>query len=318
MAHHELHAAPHTVRWGYWDAAGPAALRVDSGDTVTIHTLSGEPDDLHDDARLLAEHKAVLAGTERGPGPHLLTGPVWVEGAEPGDVLEVRIEAIDLRQDWGWNLMEPGLGTLPEDFPERRRVHVDLDREAGVARTPWGSRIPLQPFFGNFGVAPPTAWGRITSIVPREHGGNMDNKALVAGTTVYFPVFQDGARFCAGDGHAAQGDGEVCLTAIETSLSGRFRLIVRKDLRLDCPRAASATHLITMGMHADLDEAARQAVRQMIAWLREPPHAMSAQDAYSLCSMAGDLHVTQLVDVNKGVHMMLPRSVLPDARVSTN
>jgi acetamidase/formamidase len=310
MSHHYLHATPATVKWGYWDAASDPVLRIASGDTVTIDTLSGEPEDLPTDAVLVPEHREVLAEISRGPGPHLLTGPVWVEGAEPGDVLQVTLLDIRLRQDWGWNIIEPLLGTLPEDFPRQRRLHIPLDRTANVARLPWGSVVPLAPFFGNFGVAPPANYGRITSIIPREHGGNMDNKALVQGTTVYFPVFNRGALFSAGDGHAAQGDGEVCLTAIETSLTGTFEFHVRRDLALTFPRAETETCLISMGMNEDLDDAARQALRNMITWIRELS-GISAEDAYTLCSIAGDLHVTQMVDVNKGVHCMLPKSVLP-------
>ena len=318
MTHHVLEASARTVHWGYWDAARAPVLRVASGDSVTIDTLSGEAADLPpDEARILPEHRAVLAGTQRGSGPHLLTGPVWVEGAEPGDVLQVTISDIRLRQDWGWNLIEPLLGTLPEDFPRRRHLHIPLDRAAGVARLPWGSVVPLKPFFGNFGVAPPPHYGRITSIIPREHGGNMDNKDLGAGCTVYFPVFNRGALFSAGDGHAAQGDGEVCLSAIETSLRGTFTFVVRKDLHLGFPRAETATHLIALGMHEDLDDAVRQALRNMIAWLGER-NGLAAQDAYTLCSIAADLHVTQMVDINKGAHCMLPKSVLPPGPMTEN
>ncbi len=313
MAHHTLHSTPETVAWGSWDAARAPVLHVASGDTVTIDTLSGEPEDLPADAGLmLPEHRAVLAGVKRGPGPHLLTGPIWVEGAEPGDTLEVRILDVKLRQDWGWNIIEPLLGTLPEDFPLQRRLHIPIDRAQRTARLPWGLDWPLDPFFGNFGVAPPAHYGRITSIIPREHGGNMDNRALTQGATVYFPVFNRGALFSAGDGHAAQGDGEVCLTAIETSLTGTFQLIVRKDLHVAFPRAETGTHYIAMGMHEDLDDAARQALREMIRWIGEIS-GLPAMDAYTLCSIAADLHVTQMVDINKGVHCMLPKTALPPA-----
>jgi acetamidase/formamidase len=308
--HHHLPSTAETVHWGYWDAARPAVLKVASGDTVTIDTLSGEPKDLHpDESLLLAEHRAVLEGASRGGGPHLLTGPIHVDGAEPGDVLEVRIHDVTLRQDWGWNIIEPLLGTLPEDFPLSRRLHIPLDRVKKTARLPWGLDLPLDPFFGNFGVAPPPAYGRITSIIPREFGGNMDNRALTQGSTVYFPVFNRGALFSAGDGHAVQGDGEVCLTAIETSLTGTFELIVRKDLKLAFPRAETATHYVSMGMNEDLDDAAKQALRHMIAWITELS-GLPAVDAYTLCSLAADLRVTQLVDVNKGVHCMLPKTAL--------
>lgn len=310
MAHHYLAATADSVQWGYWDASREARIRIDSGDSITLDTLSGEPEDLPaDESLLLPEHREVLAGSPRGSGPHLLTGPVWVNGAQPGDVLQVKVLDVQLRQDWGWNIIEPLLGTLPEDFPVQRRLHIPLDRKAKTAQLPWGLVLPLDPFFGNFGVAPPTQYGRITSIIPREHGGNMDNRSLTQGATVYFPVFNEGALFSAGDGHAVQGDGEVCLTAIETSLTGTFELTVRKDLDLKFPRAETETHYITMGMHEDLDDAARQALRNMIAWIVELSE-LPAIDAYTLCSIAADLRVTQMVDINKGVHCMLPKTAV--------
>jgi acetamidase/formamidase len=161
------------------------------------------------------------------------------------------------------------------------------------------------------GVAPPPVYGPISTIEPREHGGNIDNKELVSGTTLFLPVWAKGALFSAGDGHAAQGDGEVNLTAIETALSGTFRLILHKGNGLTFPRAATDTHFIAMGLNADLDDAATQALRQMIRWIGELS-GLSAEDAYMLCSLACDLRVTQLVDGNKGVHAMLAKSLLPN------
>jgi acetamidase/formamidase len=309
--HHHLPSKPETVHWGFWDARLAPALEIASGDTVTIDTLSGEPEDMPGSGMVVEGHAEVHAENERGPGPHFLTGPVYVAGAAPGDVLQVDLLELELRQDWGWNLQLPLHGTLPEDFPEKRLIHIPLDRARMTAAPPWGGRIPLKPFFGNFGVAPPPNYGRCTSIVPREFGGNMDNKELVAGTTVYFPVFNEGALFSAGDGHAVQGDGEVCLTAIETCLTGKVRLTVRKDMKLAMPRAESATSWITMGMHEDLDDAARQALREMIDLIVELA-GLARQDAYSLCSLAADLRVTQMVDGNKGVHCVLPKACLPD------
>jgi acetamidase/formamidase len=309
MIHH-LPSTAETVALGFWDARRKAVLRVASGDQVTVDTLSGELEELPlDESLILPEHRAVLTGAARGPGPHLLTGPIWIDGAEPGDVLEVRIIDVKLRQDWGWNLIEPLLGTLPEDFPTQRRLHIPIDRDRRVAHLPWGLELPLDPFFGNFGVAPPSNYGRITSIIPREHGGNMDNRSLTQGTTVYFPIFNEGALFSVGDGHAVQGDGEVCLTAIETSLTGTFELIVRKDIKISIPRAESPTHYISMGMHEDLDSAARIALREMIKWIVELS-GLAAVDAYTLCSIAADMRISQLVDINKGAHCMLPKSVI--------
>ncbi len=313
MAHHHLPARPNTVRWGYWDASLPPALRVRSGDTVAIETLSGEPEDMPPPElghEMLEAQRAVHADGERGPGPHFLTGPIYVEEAAPGDVLEVAFEAIELWQDWGWNLQAPLLGTLPEDFPELRRLHIPLERTRMVARLPWGQDLPLRPFFGVIGVAPPPGWGRLTSVIPRAFGGNMDNKELTVGSTLYLPVFNPGALFSIGDGHAVQGDGEVCLTAIETCMRGTVRLTVRKDLGLDLPRAETPDAWITMGFDEDLDDAVKQALRGMIKLIGELS-GLSAQDAYTLCSLAADLRVTQTVDVHKGIHCVIAKARLP-------
>lgn len=310
---HHLASTPGNVQWGLWDGRLKPVLRIASGDRVTIETLSGEPDDIPDPSlgfSVVPGHREVLESTFRGPGPHLLTGPIHIEGAEPGDVLEVRVLDIQLRADWGWNLQVPMLGTLPEDFPEFRRIRIPLDRARNVARLPWGQELPLSPFFGNFGVAPPASWGRLSSKEPRAFGGNMDNKELGVGSTVYFPIFVTGALFSAGDGHALQGDGEVCLTAIEAALTGTFEFHIRRDLQLKSPRAETSADWITMGFDEDLDDAAKAALRDMIVLIRDHT-GLSAQDAYTLCSIAADLRVTQMVDGNKGIHCVIPKSRLP-------
>ena len=310
MTNHHLQANPETVRWGMFDASFAPVIEVDSGDVVTVDCLSGEPDDLPDGFEIVPGHREVLAQCEQGPGPHLITGPIAVRGAVPGDVLEVRILDIRLRQNWGWNVIVPGLGTLPEDFPEKRRVHIPLDMQSGEALMPWGSKLKLHPFMGIMACAPPREWGRICSIIPRAHGGNMDNKELVPGNTLYLPVWTEGASFLTGDGHALQGDGEVCITAIETSLTGTFQLLVRKDMHLQLPRAETPTHHITMAFDPDLDEAVKVALRDMINLIRERS-SLSKEDAYMLCSLTADLRVTQTVDIHKGIHVMLPKSALP-------
>ncbi len=308
--HHELVSGPETVHWGVFDAGIAPVLHIQSGDTVTFHCLSGEPEDLpnggFDIPPELAEvHRRVA----RGAGPHFMTGPVFMEDAEPGDVLEVRILSAELRSDWGWNVILPNHGALPEDFPQPRRIHIRLDREHLVAKLPWGLVLPLQPFFGVIGVAPPPEWGPITSVVPRAHGGNLDNKELVPGSKLFLPVWTRGALLSVGDGHAVQGDGEVCLTAIETCMSGRFEIILRKDMKLEFPRAETPTHYVTMGTHPDLDEAAKAAIRDMITLITQQT-GLSREDAYTLCSLVADLRVTQLVDGHKGIHVMLPKSVM--------
>jgi acetamidase/formamidase len=308
--HHELNASPDTVHWGIFDASLIPVLEVESGDTVTLHCLSGGPDILPGgEFEILPEHLEVHEKVPPEAVGHIMTGPVAITDAAPGDVLEVRILDIQLRQNWGWNAIRPLLGALPDEFPDTRVLNIPLDRERMVAELPWGVDLPLNPFFGVLGVAPPAAWGRISSIVPRQHGGNMDIKDLVTGATLYLPVFNAGAQFSAGDGHAAQGDGEVSVTAIETALSGTFELILHKDMELDAPRAETPTHYITMAFDPDLDEAAKQALRYMLALIQEKTN-LSKEDAYTLCSIAADLHVSQVVNQHKGVHMMLARSAL--------
>ncbi|HIF76962.1 MAG TPA: amidase, partial [Sulfitobacter sp.] len=229
--------------------------------------------------------------------------------AMPGDVLKVEILDVALRQDWGYNFIRPLAGTLPQDFTETYHSNIPLDAERGIARLPWGLELPLAPFFGVMAVAPPPEWGRIATIEPRKHGGNLDNKELVAGSTLYLPVFNEGALFSCGDGHGAQGDGEVCVTAIETALQGRFRLTVLKDRGLSYPQAETPTHVITMGMAPDLDHCAEMALREMIALVSERA-GISREDAYVLCSLAGDLRITQTVNREKGVHMMMAKDLI--------
>jgi acetamidase/formamidase len=308
---HTLAAAPATVRWGALDAKIAPVLTVASGDTVVIETVSGNPADVGHAVTLEPHHRAICEAHKPWPGPHILTGPVAVEGAEPGDTLEVRIKAIELSVDWGWSIIRPLRGTLPEDYPKYSCRVIPIDRRAMTAKLPWGPSIPLAPFFGLMTVAPPPEYGVCSTVEPREYGGNLDNKELVAGTSLFLPVFVAGANFSCGDGHAVQGDGEVCLTALETSLKGTFELVLhkRKRKRLAMPRGETPTHLIAMGLDPDLDDAARQALREMIRWLVELK-GWTSEEAYVFCSLACDLRVTQLVDGNKGIHAMVARSLL--------
>ena len=312
--HHVLRASPETCHWGYFDAGLKPVLSVASGDTVTLDAVSGGPDVLPLDGRfdILPDHLAIHRGLEPKLGAHILTGPIAVVGAEPGDTLAIEILSIDPRQNWGYTRIRPLSGTLPEDFPVRRTWHTGIDRQRGIATVPWGAEIELAPFFGVMGVAPPPTYGAVTSIVPREFGGNMDLKELTAGTTLHLPVWTPGALFSAGDGHGVQGDGEVCVTALETALTGTFRLTLRKDMKIDLPRAETPTHLITMGFDEDLDDAAKTALRQMIILIGERM-GLGREDAYMFCSLAVDMRVTQLVDGNKGIHAMLPKRYV-DAR----
>jgi len=305
--HHLLRSSPETCHWGYFDAALPPVMTVLSGDTVTIEAISGAAE-VNPPAGfdMLPEHEAVLARLQPRLGPHILTGPVAVEGAMPGDVLEIEIQAVDLRQNWGWNIIRPFRGTLPEDFPKTRIWHSGIDINRRVGTLPWGPEVALRPFFGIMGVAPAPSLGALGSIEPREYGGNMDLKELVAGTILYLPVWAPGALFSVGDGHAIQGDGEVCLTGLETALRGTFKLTLRRDMKLSLPIAETPTHAITLAFDPDLDDAAKQALRAMIALIVERS-GIPADDAYVLCSLVADVHVTQLVDGNKGAHVMIDK-----------
>jgi len=310
MQHHHLGAGPDTVHWGWFDAAQEPVVTIDSGDRITVQSVSGGPanlpgDGFHVPPELYRIHERVQ---RKLPG-HILTGPIAVRGAEPGDVLEIRILDIRLRQDWGYTFVRPLAGALPNDFPVGEQMIVALDRERSVGRLPWGTELPLRPFFGVMGVAPPPAWGMISTIQPRAHGGNLDNKELIPGTTLYLPVFAEGGKLSVGDGHGVQGDGEVCVTAIETALEGTFEVILRKDLGWTYPRAETPTHRMTMGMDPDLDDAASHALRQMIDWITATSN-LSRPQAFMLMSLAADVRVTQLVNEHKGIHVMLAKSVL--------
>jgi acetamidase/formamidase len=309
LPRHHLAASAETCHIGFFDAVRRPQLTIDSGDEVTIETLSGALEAVPPPPFFTPPELAqVHAWSERFPAAHILTGPVAVVGAEPGDVLEIRVLDVTLRQDWGFNLIRPLGGTLPDEFHETRLMNIPLDCTRMVGRLPFGVDVPLAPFFGVMGVAPPASWGRITSVIPRSHGGNIDNKELTGGSTLFLPVHVPGANFSCGDGHGAQGDGEVCLTAIETALTGTFAIILRKDMALQRPRAETATHVITMGFDPSLDRAMEIALRDMIDYLMTA-RGLSRLDAYTLCSLAVDFRVTQTVNVAKGVHGMLPKAL---------
>jgi acetamidase/formamidase len=310
MANHRLDAAPETVHWGYFDAALKPLLTIDSGDTVTISTVSGLASQmpaapLTVPPALAAIHKSVA---QKLPG-HICTGPVAVKGARAGQVLEVRIKDIQLHYDWGYNMIRPLAGALPDDFDTPTLIHIPLDKGKNTGRLPWGLDLPLAPFFGVMAVAPPTAWGMISTLPPRRNGGNLDNKELVKGATLYLPIHLDGAHFSVGDGHGVQGDGEVCITAIETGLIGTFELILRDDMKLEWPMAETPTHVMTMAFDPDLDDCVVIALRDMIKLICRRTN-LSREQAYTLCSLAADLRVTQVVNGNKGIHVMLAKKLL--------
>jgi acetamidase/formamidase len=311
---HELKVAPEHIHWGYYDARLKPVLRIASGDRVSFETMIaggltrlrmlGVPD-----SDIPAPLRAVEAAiTDRGPGAHPMTGPIHVEGADAGDTLEVRFLTIGYLHHFGINAFAPGGGTIPDEFPYAKLKLLRWPAGAtGVEFAP-GIVLPLAPFFGSVGVAPPPLTGRLSSRPPGWHGGNLDNKDLVAGSTLFIPVHVPGALLSIGDGHAMQGHGEVTGTALETSLTGQIEVRLHKGQRLKWPRAETPTHYIAMGLDEDLDKATALAVREMVEFL-VASRKLSRDDAYMLCSLAADLHVTQAVDGVKGVHATLAKSV---------
>ncbi|HYL31708.1 MAG TPA: acetamidase/formamidase family protein [Stellaceae bacterium] len=319
-------SGPETVHWGYlWSAAEPV-LRVQSGTTVTIDTVSheglladqGDPVGFFKrfgipKAEVLADAVAIYAKVQHsGAGPHIVSAPIYVEGAEPGDVLAVHVLAAEPRVPYGVNSARMGKGTLPAEFTLNRSMVIPFDMDARVARFAPGIAVPLKPFFGIMATGPALTLGKLNSAPPGPFGGNIDLNELTAGSTLYLPVHVPGALFMAGDGHAAQGDGEVNLTAIETSLTGTFRLELLKRKFWSLPRAETATHWITLGLHESLDEAIRIAVRETIKFLGEV-HGLDSADAYALASVAIDFEVTQNVDGVKGIHAMIPKAIFQAA-----
>ena len=310
-----LAATPATVAYGYYWAESKPVLHIASGDIVDVDTLltntpeglsrAGVPQEkIQDSLKSIVE---TVTGDQKGPGGHILTGPIYVDGAEPGDVLEVKVLSIDLPLDYGYNGCR---GFIPENCEQGIPAKIiPLDRKNMTAEFLPGIVIPLHPFFGSMGVAPAPELGRVSSNPPGKHAGNLDNRELTVGSTLYIPVFAPGALFEIGDGHAAQGDGEVDQTAIETSLRARVQLTVRKDMKLTWPRAETATDYISMATDPDLTTATKEAIQEMVDFL-VADKKLTRHQAYQLISIAGHVVVTQLVDKpNLGVHVKLPKSI---------
>jgi acetamidase/formamidase len=314
---YHLDPTPTTVAWGWYDAAGKPVLTLASGDELDVGTVSTCNNNSLvrnglDSSELEASVKAINKARadsqlKAGPGGHILTGPVYIEGADSGDVLEVRIKKIDLSVPWACNGFSSRSGFIPEDFPNTARTKViRLDAKSMIGHFGPGIDIPLHPFFGSMGVAPPASMGKVNSAPPGIHAGNLDNKELVEGSTLYIPIHTKGALFEIGDGHAGQGNGEVDITALETSLRGHLQFVVRKDMHLTWPRGETPTHYIAMGIDKDLTQATKIAVRQAIELLVQVK-GMTREDAYQLVSTACDVDITQLVDGPVGVHVMIPK-----------
>ncbi len=316
-AEHTLLASPQTVNFGNFNAANKPALTIASGDTVILEAAT-QIDPAEIDASGVVPPSAVPQFVrdifrdvkDRGPGPHILTGPIYVTGAAPGDVLEVRILEVEASADYGYNTQRPYSGLLPEDFTGAWQRVIPIDRKTKTATVAPGVVVPVdRPFFGTMGVAPPAKLGRISSGPPGIHAGNLDNKDLGAGATLYIPVHVAGALFSAGDGHAAQGHGEIDVSAIEANLRAKFQFIVRKDMHLTWTRAETKTHWIVMGLAPKLDDAMKLAARETIKFITERFPKISREEAYMIASVAVDYHVTQVVDGTVGIHGMIPKAI---------
>lgn len=309
MTKETLKATDETTIVGLFDRSRAPVLTIDSGDEVNIETNTHWGDAITPETTI---EDIIELRTEKFPnvGPHTLTGPVEIRGAEPGMTLKVEVQKLVPREH-GFNLFYPGTfgtGLLPEDFEEGRIHHFTHDLENRITRFKEGVTIPLQPFLGIMGVAPATE-EPLSTVPPGPHGGNMDLPELTDGGVAYLPIFTSGAMFSIGDAHSKQGHGEVCLTAIETAfLESHLRFTVLEDWPLDLPSAETDEYWITMGFNSDLLEASRSAIRQMITFL-EARFGLDRGEAYSLCSIAADLSVTQVVNITRGVHARLPKAL---------
>lgn len=334
---HPLPATPQSVHWGYFDPRRAPALTVASGDLVAIEALThhaGDAPDLLMDQGIARVFDRV---EDRGPGPHLLTGPIAVAGARPGDVLQVDILQATPRLPFGSNLAGHW-GLLYGELPVERVTIYELDAQAllgrarfaydwsttpladapgtivepgSVVREPAldGVVVPLRPHFGTMGVAPAGA-GRVSSVPPGDHGGNVDNWRIGAGGRMYYPVQVAGALLSVGDPHVSQGDGEVSGTALEASLNGLLRLTLRRDLAFTVPVLETATELLVHGFGDTLDEAMKAAALRTLDVLVRS-FGLTRADGYSFMSVAVDFTVTQVVDGRQGVHGRIDKRCFP-------
>lgn len=334
---HTLKATSKTVHWGYFDNSVKPALEINSGDIVSAETVTHQagdaPDLMMDDG--IKEIYDNIPFEQRIPGAHIMTGPIYVKDATPGDMLQVEILQLTPRLPYGANLLA-NWGFLFNEFDKKERITIyELDREGKwlnakfaydypyeyningriiapeeAIREPalTNMQIPARLHIGNMGVAPKEK-GCFSSTPPGMYGGNIDNWKIGAGATIYYPVGVEGALLSLGDGHFAQGDSELSGTAVEASLNCLLKINVRKDMAFHSPLLETTDAWITHGFHPDLEQAAKNAALEMVGFLSSR-YGLSRQDAYSLISVCGDFSITQVVDENKGIHVSIPKSVL--------
>lgn len=317
---HVVESNNETVRLGVFDTTLPNLLEVESGDSISYpNTWSHFLNQLQPGVSI--DVIAQLRVKNPGRGPHSIIGPIGVREAEPGDVIEIQYQRM-LPFNWAANFNNPGslnTGALPDLFPEGQVKYFDLDLKQMTTRFNEDIKLPLEPFQGTLGIAPPAGFvapsppnsgpGVYSSVPPGPHGGNIDLRELVEGTSLFIPVWQRGAKIYTGDSHALQGDGEVNLTALETRMQEfRIRVVLHKQVKNSLPIAETPTHWIILGFDSDLSVAFRNCLINTIDFLSRRAK-LTRLDAYSLCSLGVSFRITQVVDANKGVHGMIPKSI---------
>jgi acetamidase/formamidase len=313
---HIVNSTKETVRLGVFDANLPPILTIESGDRVSFpNTWSHFLNQFQPGVQI--DRLAELRAANPGRGPHSIIGPIAVKDAEPGDVVEIRYRRLH-PVTWGAVLNNPGsLGTglLPQDFPQGQIKYVDLDLTAMQGKFAPNINIPLTPFQGTLGVAPPDGFfpplspGVTSSVPPGPHGGNLDLRELTEGSILYLPVWHPGGLIYTGDSHAVQGDGEISLSALETAMQEvLIEVVLHKQKKFQWPIAETETHWITVGLDKDLNTAMTLAARNAIDFLATRA-GLTRHDAYALCSIAASFRVTQVVDIVRGVHAMIPKSL---------
>jgi len=324
---HFIRTIPENMVWGYYGADVSPIAKIKDGDIAEIQTINTtgitrkDPEAFYKANNLQLDEQALdiieiykkVKPEPSGLSGHMLTGPIYIEGAEPGDTLEVRILDVVLRSGYGVNAVWPKGGELPDDVKTRENFVYKYDKKKRTASFKPGIEIPIKPFMGVMAVSPSPEKGRVSSIPPGYYGGNLDLKHLVKGTTLYLPVSAKGALFTTGDCHAAQGTGEISGVAIEASLTLIAKFIVRKDKPIKHVRAETPTHFIAIGLDPDLSKAMKNAATEAVNFIKDDL-AFTFNEALSIASTGVDFEVTQTVDQTLGVNAMIPKAIFTDKK----